>query len=187
MAVRLKDVLAEMNAVIAAGNGLEPRVRSSKILELAAGFLATALAGEARKGQTAILMVDPDLEHLTFAFPEHLSRGNTLPIDRDSFAGRVVMQKAVLLRNNVPAEPHKDFFERIPDPDGEVRPIQKMIASPLFGREGEVVGVVEVSRTGRENAGSEANFTRKDVANLEKSCRVFAPFIARTWTRDRGW
>ncbi len=186
MAVRLKDVVAEMNRVIAAGDGRAPRARSSKILELAADFLAVALAGEAGKGQAAILMVDPDLEHLTFAYPEHLADGNSLPIDRDSFAGQVVLRKTVLLRNNVPAEPHRDIFERIRDADGEVRPIQKMIASPLFGRGGEVLGVVEVSRTGRESAGSEANFTQKDVANLEKSCRVFAPFIARTWTRNRG-
>ena len=187
MAVRIKDVIAEMNTVITAGDRYEPHARSSKILELAADFLAVALAGEAREGQTAILMVDPDLEHLTFAYPEHLSGGNTLPIDRDSFAGQVVLQKAVLMWNNVPAEPHKDIFERIRDPDGAVRPIQKMIASPLFGRGGEVVGVVEVSRTGHKNASSEANFIQKDVTNLEKSCRVFAPFIAQTWTRERGW
>ncbi len=187
MAVRIRDVIAEMNAVIAAGDRYEPRARSSKILDLAADFLAKALAGEARNGQTAILMVDPELEHLTFVYPEHLSRGNTLPVDRNSFAGQVVLQKAVLLQNNVPDEPHKDFFERIPDATGEIRPIQKMIASPLFDRGGGVIGVVEVSRTGRDNAGQQANFTPQDVKNLEKSCRVFGPFIAQTWVRERGW
>ncbi len=185
MAANLKDVVAKMNAVIAAGE--VPQIRSGKILKLAGDFLAAALAGEARNGQAAVLMVDPDLEHLTFAYPEHLARGNTLPIDRDSFAGRVVLQKAVLLQNNVPDEPHKDFFERIPDPSGEVRPIQKMIASPIFGREGNVIGVVEVSRTGSDSASRGANFTPQDVKNLEKSCRVFAPFIAQTWVRERGW
>ncbi len=186
MAVRLKDVMAEMKAIVAAGDAYEPQARSTKILALAADFLAAALAG-GRSGQTAILMVDPDLEQLTFAYPEHLARGNTLPIDRNSFAGQVVLQRAVLLQNNVPDEPHKDFFERIPDPAGEVRPIQKMIASPLFGREDKVIGVVEVSRTGRESVGQQANFTPQDVTNLEKSCRVFAPFIAQTWIRERGW
>ncbi len=186
MAVRLKDVIAEMKTVVAAGDGYEPQTRSARILNLAADFLAAALGGS-RGGQTAILMVDPDLEQLTFAYPEHLARGNTLPIDRNSFAGQVVLQKAVLRQNNVPAEPHKDFFERIPDPKGEVRPIQKMIASPLFGSQGQVIGVVEVSRTGRESAGQEANFTPQDVSNLEKSCRVFSPFIAQTWVRERSW
>ncbi|MEM7350697.1 MAG: GAF domain-containing protein [Acidobacteriota bacterium] len=185
MAVKLKDVVEEMKATLAAGNGLDPRQKADKILDLAGKFLVAALAGADRNGQTAILMVDQDLSHLAFAYPEHLARGNVLPIDNKSFAGQVVLNKTILTENNVPKEPHKDFFERIPDPAGNVYSIQKMIASPLFGRDGEVIGVVEVSRSGNENAGPDANFTPRDAQNLEKSCRVFAPFIAHTWVRER--
>jgi len=187
MAVTLKHVVEEMKAVIAAGDRYQPRERSQKILHLAGDFLAEALAGRNRNGQTAVLMVDDDGSHLSFAYPEHLSRGNVMPVDQKSFAGQVVLKRAVLLENSVPDEPHKDFFERIPGPAGQVRTIEKMIASPLFGRDGAVIGVVEVSRTGGESAGPEANFTSRDAENLEKSCRVFAPFIAQTWTRERGW
>ena len=186
MAVRLKDVVEEIKAVISAGDRYRPRDRADKVMELVGGFLSRALAGEVRNGRTAILMIDRDLGQLTFAYPEHLAQGNVLPIDRNSFAGQVVLNKEVLLENSVPREPHKDFFERIPDPSGMVRPIQKMVASPLFGRDGTVIGVVEVSRAGSENAGPEANFTSQDAKNLEISCRVFAPFIDRTWTRQRG-
>ena len=186
MAVRLKDVVEEVKAVIAAGDRYQPRDRADKVMELVGGFLSRALAGEVRNGQTAILMIDRDLEHLTFAYPEHLARGNVLPIDRNSFAGQVVLSREILIENNVAREPHKDFFERIPDSSGSVRPIQKMVASPLFGRDGKVIGVVEVSRAGDEHSGPEANFTARDGKNLETSCRVFAPFIDRTWTRRRG-
>ncbi len=187
MAVKLKDVIAEMKSVITAGDRYSAQERSRRVLQLAGEFLSAALGGVARNGQTAILMVDRDLGQLIFAYPEHLARGNVLPIDDKSFAGQVVTRKAALLENSVPREPHKDFFERIPDPAGEVRSIEKMIASPLFGAEGEVIGVIEVSRAGQESTGMEANFQPRDVANLEKSCRVFAPFIARSWTRERGW
>lgn len=187
MAVKLKDVVEEIKAVIAAGDRYPPQERSKKVLGLAGDFLSEALGGRSRNGQTAILMVDSDGSHLSFAFPEHLARGNVLPIDQKSFAGKVVLKKAVLLENSVPEEPHKDFFERIPDPAGQVRAIQKMIASPIFGRDGSVIGVVEVSRSGSESAGREANFTSRDADNLAKSCRVFAPYIAQTWTRERGW
>lgn len=187
MAAKLKDVVEEMKAVVAAGDQVSPEDRSRKVLQLAGDFLAEALAGESRNGQTAILMVDEDLAHLTFAYPEHLAQGNVLPIDQTSFAGQVVLKKSVLLENSVPREPHKDFFERIPDPTGEVRPIQKMIASPLFDGNQEVIGVIEVSRTGSESAGADANFSARDVENLKTSCRVFAPFIARTWTPGRPW
>ena len=187
MAVKLKDVLVEMKAILVAGDKLSAREKSDKTLHLAGEFLASALAGTDRNGQTAILMVDRDLNHLAFAYPEHLAQGNVLPIDNKSFAGQVVLKKSVLIENSVPKEPHKDFFERIPDPEGNVRSIQKMLASPLFGPDQEVIGVVEVSRTGTESAGADANFTARDVENLKKSCQVFAPFIARTWIRERGW
>ncbi len=187
MAIKLKDVIEEMKSVVTAGDEIDPQDRSSKVLKLAGDFLAAALAGDSRNGQAAILMVDHNLGQLTFAYPEHLARGNAMPIDKSSFAGQVVLKKAVLLQNSVPQEPHKDFFERIPDPSGEVRPIQKMIASPLFDQNKQVIGVIEVSRTGRESSGADANFTPRDVENLETSCRVFAPFIVRTWTRERAW
>ena len=186
MTVRLKDVVEEMKAVIAAGDRYRPRDRADKIMELVGGFLSKALAGEGRNGRTAILMIDRDLSQLTFAYPEHLARGNVLPIDRNSFAGQVVLNKEVMIENSVPGEPHKDFFERIPDSSGVVRPIQKMVASPLFAGDGTVIGVVEVSRAGPENSGAAANFIPKDAKNLETCCRVFAPYIDRTWTRQRG-
>jgi len=187
MAVKLKNVVEDMKAMIAAGDRHSPAERSSKILQLAGDFLTAALAGQAHNGRTAILMVDADGSHLSFAFPQHLARGNVMPIDHKSFAGRVVLKKAVLVENSVPDEPHKDFFERIPDPAGRVLAIEKLVASPLFGRDGKVIGVVEVSRAGSESAGAEANFTSRDAVNLEKSCRVFAPFIEATWARRPGW
>ncbi len=187
MAAKLKDVVAEMKAILVGGDRFSAREKSDKMLHLAGEFLASALAGAERNGQTAILMVDQDLSHLTFAYPEHLARGNVLPIDNKSFAGQVVLKRSILVENSVPEEPHKDFFERIPDPEGKVRSIQKMIASPLFGKDQEVIGVVEVSRTGSESVSVDANFTPRDVENLKKCCQVFAPFIARTWIRERGW
>lgn len=184
MAVRLKDVVEEMRATVAR-NGLTPAARADRVFDLAADFLVTALARESLGGQTSILMVVPELEQLAFVYPRHLARGNVLPIDRNSFAGRVVLDREVLIENSVPTEPHKDFFERIPGPSGRVRPIQTLIAAPLPDREGAVLGVIEVSRTG-ERAGRAHDFTARDAANLEKSCRVFAPFIVHTWTRARS-
>ncbi len=186
MAVKLKDVIEEMKAVVAAGERYPAHEKSRRVLRLAGEFLSAALGGVDRNGQTAILMVDGDLGQLIFAYPEHLALGNVLPVDGKSFAGQVVTKKQALLENSVPQEPHKDFFERIPDPSGTVRSIEKMIASPLMGATGEVIGVIEVSRAGQESQGPSANFQARDVANLEKCCRVFAPFIERTWIRERG-
>lgn len=181
MAVRLRDVVEQMKTAL--GSESTPERQCDRILDLLAGFLVSALARDADRGQVAVLMVIPGQHQLTFAYPPHLSRGNVLPVDRDSFAGRVVLGKRGLIENQVPDEPHKDFFERIPARGREVRPIQKMIAAPMLDAEGEPFGVIEVSRTGSTPASAGADFTAVDAKNLEQCCRAFAPFVARTWRR----
>ncbi len=182
MALRLADAVEAMKGVIAAPKGNRPRQRCGKVMALAADFLVKALARDEERGIVAILMLMPENDQLTFAYPTHLARGNTLPVDRDSIAGRVVLSKQPVVENDVPNEPHKGFFERIPDQEGSVRPIQKMIAAPFVSAGGEVIGVVEISRTGSTPAAAGPDFSPQDGDNLGKCCRAFAPFIARTWT-----
>ncbi len=181
MALRLRDVIEEMKTVLRSDQ--TPEQQCARVLKLLAGFLVPALARDVDRGQAAVLMAIPGESQLTFAYPPHLARGNVLPIDRDSIAGRVVLGKRALIENQVPDEPHKDFFERIPARGQEVRPIQKMIAAPLLDAEGEPFGVIEVSRTGSTPAAAGADFTREDAKNLDQCCRAFAPFVARTWRR----
>jgi len=187
MAVKLADVVEEMKAVIMAGPEYRSWERSDRILGLAAEFLLKALARDEQTGLVAILMLMPEFNQLTFAYPPHLAQGNALPVDQESFAGRVLLRQEVLIENNVPDEPHKDFFERIPDASGKIRPIQKMIAAPLLTSDRAAIGVVEVSRTGSSPAVAGPDFTPRDAENLGKCCKVFAQFIAKTWTRERGY
>lgn len=185
MSLKLLDVVEEMKKLLQSAAGGPTDTVSERILEMAGDFLVKALVRDPEKGAVAILMLVPADEQLTFAFPRHLARGNTLPVDEDSFAGRVVLRGQVLVENRVPQEPHKDFFERIPDERGTVRSIQKMVAAPLVV-DGRAIGVVEVSRTGATPAEAGPDFTPRDGENLGKCCRAFAPFIARTWTPARS-
>lgn len=186
MALRLADVLEEMRNVLATTEEEAGRARQDTTLELAAAFLVKALARDVEMGQAAILRRDRKLDLLTFAYPLHLSHGNAIPVDRNSIAGRIVLSKVALIENNVPDEPHKAFFERIPDTEGRVRAIQKMVAAPLLDRNGEAIGVIEVSRTGGTAAESGPDFTSRDGDNLTTTCRAFAPLLARLWTSARG-
>lgn len=179
---KLRDVIEDMKTVLAASEGV-PAIRFAKILDLAADFLCLALAKDTERGQAAVLMVIPEDSRLTFVYPNHLAGGNSIPLSRDSFAGRVVLEQRSLLENRMSEEPHKDVFERIPGPSGKARQIHKMIASPIFDSTGKAVGVVEVSRTGDSPAASGEDFKPVDLQNLEKCCRAFAPFIVRSWAQ----
>lgn len=88
-----------------------------------------------------------------------------------------MLEKRALIENRVPDEP------RIPAAGQSARPIQKMITAPMLDGGGEVLWVIEVSRTGSSPAAAGADFAVADAGNLEKCCRVFAPFVARTWSR----
>ncbi len=178
--MKLAEVVNEMKTVLARPGG------AARVLELASDFLVRALAKNTESGLVAVLKVEADDQQLTFAFPEHLAVGNFLPIDRDSFAGKVVLSKSPLIENQVAKEPHKDFFERIPGNGGPILPIQKMVAAPLVNREGEVFGVVEVSRTGPTRDAAGEDFTPRDGQNLETTCRAFAPFFAHIWSRRQS-
>ena len=186
MAVKLADVVAEMKKLVVAQSPEPPRQQSERILELAADFLLRALARDPENGLVSILKLVPEYNLLTFVYPRHLAHGNTVLVDRESIAGRVVLRREALVENDVPNEPHKDFFERIPDEQGSVRDIQKMIAAPLVTGDGRVIGVVEVSRTGASPAAAGPDFSPRDAKNLGKCCRAFSPFMARIWTPERS-
>jgi hypothetical protein len=177
---KLTDVVEAMKRTL---REAAPPHRFDKILDLATDFLVEALSGDPSKGQAAVLMVLPESQQLAFTFPIHLAGGNMIPIDRDSFAGRAVMEKNVLIENNAAKEVHRDVFERIPGPGGQARTIQKMLAAPIFDQQGEVLGIIEISRTGSTPEEAGPDFSPRDGENLTKSCRIFAPFIAHTWAQ----
>ena len=179
---KLRDVIETMKGILASPTQV-PEIQFSKILDCASDFLCQALGKE--NGQSAVLMLTPEASRLAFVYPAHLAGGNSIPLSRDSFAGRVVLDQRPLLENKVSEEPHKDVFERIPGPSGQTRQIQKMIAAPIYDGSGKAVGVVEVSRTG-ESAASSMDFKPVDLQNLEKCCRAFAPFIIRSWQQSQG-
>ena len=181
MALKIADVMQEMKAVLA-DQQKPPLHRFYETLDLAAGFLRPALGRTGEKSTAAVLMLHAEDESLSFAYPRHLASGNHLPSDPDSIAGRVVQAKSGMVFNKVIEEPHKDFFERIPDDQGSVRLIQKMIAAPLLDKGGNVFGVVEVNRTGSDLNDAGPDFKPTDAANLEKCCKAFAPFVQHAWS-----
>ncbi|MEM9555813.1 MAG: hypothetical protein AAGC60_16280 [Acidobacteriota bacterium] len=183
--MKLTDVVAEMKQVLV-DRSRPAHTRFEQVLALGAGFVTPALGRTGDKSSAAILVHDHEDDLLRFAFPPHLARGNAIPVDDNSFAGKTLLAKTPRVWNDVARQPHRDFFERIPDPAvGGPRVIQKMIAAPLLAADGSVFGVVEVNRTGDSPTDAGADFTQRDADNLGKCCTAFAPFLIRTWTEAR--
>ena len=181
--LKLVDVVEKMKTIlVSAEASLESRLQNC--LFEAAEFTRLGIGRTGPKSTGAVLMVEPDDQgsHLEFLYPTHLANGNFMPVDNDSIAGRVVLANISLIINDVPAQSHRNIYELIPDPDGQVRVIQKMIASPLLDGEGQTFGVFEVNRTGSDSADAGPDFTLQDVSNLEACCKAFAPYIHKIWS-----
>ncbi|MEL7058387.1 MAG: hypothetical protein AAGN46_00015 [Acidobacteriota bacterium] len=178
--MKLADALASMKA-LAADRGLAPAARQDQMLAEAARFLKAALGRTGEKSSVAILRHLPEDELLTFVFPPQLASGNVIPVTPDSLAGRVAVAAEPKVFNDVAEQPHKDVFERIPDGEGVTRTIQKMVAAPLQGPGGAVLGIIEVNRTGPSAAAAGPDFTPQDAANLAVCCKAFAPLLHRLW------
>jgi hypothetical protein len=58
-------------------------------------------------------------------------------------------------------------------------PIQKIMSVPVAGSEGNVIGVVQVSRKGLDSSLSGADFTGDDLKQLEKAAEILSrmPFM----------
>ena len=148
---------------------------------LFAAFLVESLARDSRRGQASFLRVTAPGEEFAFAYPPELVSGNRLPVLDSSIAGRVVIGGQTIVENNVPEQSHFGFYERVPNPRGEVRTIQKMVAAPIPGLDAVAIGVVEVSLTGVSPKEAGPDFTDEDGFRLETYCEVFAPFFQKMW------
>ena len=181
--MKLADVVEQMKTVMM--DGAKPlETRFEECLVAMADFLRLGIGRTGDRSTGAVLMVERvgESRHLAFAYPPHLASGNYVPVSGDSVAGRVVESRSSVIANNLKEESHQGIFELIPDTSGEVRPIQKMIASPMLDGQGEVFAVIEVNRTGTTPSDAGADFNPQDVSNLELCCKAFAPYVHKIWT-----
>ena len=178
---KLEDVVDKVRGI--ADSKIDDKERFHAVLDILADYFVEAMVRDEARGQAAVLMVVRGGRQLAFAHPKHLVSGNCFPMNKKSIAGRTVLDKRAIIENQVASEEHHGFYERVPNPDGEVRPIQKMISCPMIGPDG-VIGVIQVSRTGEDITDAGLDFSEDDSQRLEKLCKIFAPVVAKTWTRE---
>jgi hypothetical protein len=175
--MKADEVLEKATRLVESGR--PEQVRDA--LATLADFLVHSVARGSPRGQASILRVTRPREEFVFAYPPELSSGNRVPVLENSIAGRVILSARSVIENNVPEKTHFGFYERVPNPRGEVRTIQKMVAAPVVAGDSQTIGVVEVSLTGLNRAQAGADFDEDDAFRLETYCEVFAPLLQRIW------
>ena len=145
--------------------------------------LKLAQALHVRRSEVALLRLEKG--SLRFIFPPELRSAGVLPLTGSAVAARTAATRTPLLSNAFTRVKHVSLFEAVKlgaeeeDRSQEQMPIQKIMSVPVVRSEGNVMGVVQVSRKGLDASLAGADFTGEDLKRLERAAEILArmPFM----------
>jgi len=137
------------------------------------------------RNEVALLRLEKN--SLRFVFPPELRAAGVLPLSGSAVAARTAATRTPLLSNSFSRVKHVSLFESVKlggleEDRSQQMPIQKIMSVPLTSPEGDVLGVVQVSRKGLDASLAGADFTGDDLKQLEKA----APILARMSFMQEG-
>jgi GAF domain-containing protein len=137
-----------------------------------------------QRTEVAFLRVENTL--LKFLHPPELRAAGAIPLSSNAVAARTAVTRTSLLSNNFLRVKHVNLFETVKlasDSCGtefiETTPIQKLVSVPIESENGEVLGVVQVSRKGLDVRLAGPDFTTNELKLLEQIAPILAqmPFM----------
>ncbi len=139
---------------------------------------AVAKAVGVKSDEVALLLLTTTGNTMRFIWPPPLFQSNAaLPADyQNAFASSVLKTMKGKVDNNVSESKHLKFFENVKGMETSGVPIQKMIAVPLV-HEQKAIGVLEVSRKGKNPDSAGPNFTPEDGQKLVALVKEFVPAL----------
>jgi len=134
---------------------------------------------KAKKDEVAILRLSPDGKVLNFLFPIRLAVVGAIPVTTEhSLAAKTIRQKQGELVNDFAAYKHPTVFEAIKLSEQEkATPIQKIMSSPMIV-DGNVMGVIQISRKGYPGEKVGPDFTPADLDKLGTVGTILGKFLA---------
>ena len=149
--------------------------------EEALNRLATQIAKgfNAHKDEVAILRLSPNVMILNFVFPIKLSKVGSIPLTlTQSLAAKTIRDKRGEIVNTFSGYKHPTVFESIDLSEQErAAPIQKIVSVPMV-TEGNVEGVIQISRKAKPGEPIGPDFTPKDLAELTMVGSILAKYLA---------
>ncbi len=121
---------------------------------------------------------------LRFVFPVELRAAGLIPLSGPAIAARTASTRHPMFSNSFARVKHARLFETVrlggEDSEGpQQMPIQKLMSVPVTSPDGNVLGVVQVSRKGLDASLAGEDFTSEDVKQLERAAAILArmPFM----------
>jgi hypothetical protein len=118
---------------------------------------------------------------LRFLFPAELKKVGAIPLSSPSVVARTARTRRSELFNAFTKVKHLSVFEvvKIGESGADTEVIQKLMSAPIADPNGNIVGVVQVSRKSRHPAGAGPDFTTEDLRKLESVAASIGRILAK--------
>ena len=141
---------------------------------------------EVRQTEVALLELRGML--LNFLYPTELKTAGAIPLSSSAVAARTAQTKRAELFNSFARVKHFSVFELVKLGDtglGE-QVIQKLMSAPILAPNGEVIGVIQVSRKAPRPDAAGPDFTPDDLRKLESVARFLGKTHSKGFDRITG-
>ena len=118
---------------------------------------------------------------LNFVYPAELKAAGAIPLSSSAVAARTARTKQAELFNHFTRVKHFSIFElvKLGDTGLDDQVIQKLMSAPVLAKNGEVIGVIQVSRKAPRPAAA-GDFTPDDLRKLKSVARVVGRLMTKS-------
>ena len=137
---------------------------------------------QVRESEVALLELNGRL--LNFIYPAELKTLGAIPLASSSVAARTARTKQSEFFNGFAQVNHFSVFElvKLGETGLDAQVIQKLMSAPVVAGNGEVIGVIQVSRKAPRPQAAGPDFTLDHLRKLE----LVAYFVGRLMAKGRG-
>ena len=161
--MKQEKLLAELARVIERACATENNA-DGRAVEMIGEQIAKSFGCES--DEVAILRLDHADRALQFLHPKQLRPIGTIPLSSTgALAAKTARERKAELANNFASIRHATVFEGVPMGRRDGESIHKIMSAPITS-ENRVVGVVQVSRKGRNPVDAGPDFTAQDLRSL---------------------
>jgi GAF domain-containing protein len=146
--------------------------------------ICTCVAKIFRVRETEVALLELGGKLLNFLYPAELKTAGAIPLSSSSVAARTARTKQSELFNSFTQVKHFSIFElvKLGDSGLDEQVIQKLMSVPVLASNGEVIGVIQISRKAPRPAAAGPDFTPEDLRRLESVAR----FVGKLMAKGRG-
>lgn len=134
-----------------------------------------------RVSETEVALLELGGSLLNFIYPAELKTAGAIPLSSSAVAARTARTRQAELFNGFAQVKHFSIFElvKIGDSGLDAQVIQKLMSAPVLAENGEVVGVIQISRKAPRRAVAGPDFTVEDLRKLESVARSLGRVMSK--------